>query len=122
MPRYSGGCHCGDVRFEIDAELEGVLECNCSICTKKGFFHLIVPPERFFLLTPEENLATYTFGTHTAKHRFCKRCGIAPFYTPRSHPDQIDVNVRCLDDVDLSSLKVTFFDGRRWEENVSKIR
>lgn len=122
MPRYSGGCHCGDVRFEIDAELEGVLECNCSICTKKGFFHLIVPPERFFLLTPEENLATYTFGTHTAKHRFCKRCGIAPFYTPRSHPDQIDVNVRCLDDVDLSSLKVTPFDGRRWEENVSKIR
>lgn len=122
MPRYSGGCHCGDVRFEIDAELEGVLECNCSICTKKGFFHLIVPPERFFLLTPEENLATYTFGTHTAKHRFCKRCGISPFYTPRSHPDQIDVNVRCLDDVDLSSLKVTPFDGRRWEENVSNIR
>lgn len=122
MARHQGGCHCGDVRFEIESDLRGIVECNCSICTKKGFLHLIVPPERFRLLTPEENLATYTFGTHTAKHHFCKRCGIAPFYRPRSHPDDYSVNARCLDGVELTELEVKPFDGRRWEESVASYR
>ena len=122
MARYQGSCHCGDVRFEIESDLDVVTACNCSICTKKGFVHLIVQKERFVLKTPEENLATYTFGTHTAKHHFCRRCGIAPYYRPRSHPDDYDVNVRCLEGVELSTLRVQSFDGRRWEDNIASFR
>jgi len=116
MTTYAGGCHCGDVRFEVDADFaaEPVLDCNCSICTKKGFLHLIVPPSRFRMLTPKERLTTYTFGTHTAKHTFCSRCGIYAFYEPRSHPGQIDVNVRCIDALDLAALRVEKFEGRDW--------
>ncbi|MDP2344329.1 MAG: GFA family protein [Deltaproteobacteria bacterium] len=116
---FTGGCHCGDVRFEVDGPLDAtsdVLECNCSICRKKGFLHWIVPPSRFRLLTPRDRLSTYTFGTHTAKHTFCTRCGMHAFYTPRSHPDDVDVNVRCLDDVDPYTLPIRPFDGRAdWE-------
>lgn len=130
VPVYRGSCHCGDVRFEVDGPLEGVLDCNCSICTKKGFLHWIVPPQRFRLLTspstfcpsggPCGALTTWTFGTGVAKHTFCTRCGMHAFYTPRSHPDHVDVNVRCLDDVDVNALigsgAVAAFDGRNdWE-------
>jgi hypothetical protein len=113
-----GGCHCGKVRFRV----REAIECNCSICTKKGFLHLIVPPERFVLSSGEDELATYRFNTGIAKHRFCKTCGIHPFYTPRSHPDQIDVNLRCLDGDVLASFSIRQFDGRRWEQNVDAIR
>ena len=114
---YEGGCHCGRVRFRIRADLAGLLECNCSICTKKGILHLIVPPEQFELLRGEEDLATYQFNTNTAKHTFCRHCGIHPFYVPRSDPDKISVNARCLEGVDTPSLKPTrFFDGKNWEE------
>ena len=75
-----------------------------------------MPPEQFELLSGKDDLATYTFNTGVAKHTFCKTCGIHPFYTPRSDPDKIDVNVRCLDDVDLSALTISTFDGRHWEE------
>lgn len=110
--RYTGGCHCGDVRFTVDGPLaEDVLDCNCSICRKKGFLHWIVPPERFHLLTPKDALATYTFGTRVAQHTFCRRCGICAFYAPRSHPGHVDVNVRCLDDVDVGALDVVAYDG-----------
>lgn len=124
MKTWVGGCHCGDVRFEVDADLESekLLDCTCSICTKKGIVHLMVPPERFRLLTPASALTTYTFNSHVAKHTFCSRCGMHPFYTPRSHPDHVDVNVRCLDDVDLASLPIARFDGARWEENVAALR
>jgi hypothetical protein len=104
------------VAFEVDGELNRVVECNCSICTKKAYLHWIVPRERFRLLTPEENLATYTFNTAVAKHRFCRVCGVAPFYIPRSDPDKVDVNVRCLAGVDISSLQIELYDGRNWEE------
>lgn len=111
---HRGSCHCGAVRFEVDGPLDEVLDCNCTICTKKGFLHWIVPPTRFRLLSGE--LATYTFGTHTAKHTFCARCGMHPFYTPRSHPDHVDVNVRCLDDVDPRTIAAQPYDGRGdWE-------
>lgn len=115
-----GGCHCGRVRFRVTADLDTVTECNCSICTKKGILHLIVPPENFELLSGKEDLATYTFNTGVAKHTFCKHCGIHPFYVPRSDPDKIDVNARCLDDVDLSRLKLKFFDGRNWERAIQE--
>lgn len=115
MRTYEGGCHCGRVRFRVTTDLSGVSECNCSICTKKGFLHLIVPPAQFELLAGRDDLTTYEFNTRTAKHTFCRHCGVHSFYVPRSDPDKIDVNVRCLDDVDLSRLVVAQFDGRQWE-------
>ncbi len=116
MKTMQGGCHCGRVRFTVTAELSRVTYCNCSICSKKGFLHLIVPPEQFELLSGEDDLATYRFNTGVAKHTFCKTCGIHPFYVPRSDPDKIDVNVRCLDDVDLSAFTIGTFDGKHWEQ------
>ena len=116
MKTMQGGCHCGKVRFKVTADLDRVTYCNCSMCSKKGFLHLIVPPEQFELLSGKDNLTTYEFNTRTAKHTFCKTCGIHAFYVPRSDPDKIDVNVRCIDDIDLSSLSVKTFDGRNWEE------
>ncbi len=99
----------------MEGELKRADECNCSICAKKGYLHWIVPRDRFRLLTPWENLATYVFNTRTAKHHFCPVCGVAPFYIPRSDPDKIDVNVRCLEGVNPSQLEIVSFDGRNWE-------
>ena len=118
---YEGGCHCGAVRFKVIVDRLLAIDCNCSICRKKGFLHLIVPPEQFTLLKGTEVLATYTFNTRIAKHTFCRICGIHPFYTPRSHPNSIDVNVRCLDDNILSEFAIQPFDGANWEENVDKL-
>ena len=108
---HRGGCHCGRVRFEVDApsQLE-VLDCNCSICRMTGFLHLIVPASRFRLLAGHDDLVEYTFNTGAAKHRFCRHCGIKAFYIPRSHPDGVDVNVRCLDPGSVRSLVVAAFD------------
>ena len=114
MLTMEGGCHCGRVRFRVTADL-AVIDCNCSICIKKGILHLIVPPERFELISGKDDLTTYEFNTKTAKHTFCKHCGIHPFYVPRSDPDKIDVNARCLDDIDVAELAPKPFDGRNWE-------
>jgi len=114
---YHGSCHCGDIKFEVEApEYLEVNRCNCSICTKSGFMHLIVPKSRFRLLSGEQAITTYTFNTGVARHTFCKRCGIKPFYTPRSNPDGVDVNVNCLDPLP-TQLSVSEFDGRNWEQN-----
>jgi hypothetical protein len=118
MKTFDGGCHCGQVRFQVTADLTGVSECNCSVCTKKGFLHLIVPPEQFALLTGADALSTYQFNTGTARHTFCRYCGIHAFYVPRSDPDKIDVNVRCLDDIDLLAVDIKAFDGRNWEASM----
>ena len=108
---HRGGCHCRRVRFEVDAPaaLEA-LDCNCSICRMTGFQHLIVPATRFRLLSGADVLTEYTFNTGAARHRFCRVCGIKSFYIPRSHPDGVDVNVRCLDPGTVTSLSVTAFD------------
>lgn len=119
MTTYEGGCHCGRVRFTVTADLDRVSECNCSMCAKKGFLHLIVAPEQFALLAGADALTTYEFNTRVAKHRFCRHCGIHSFYVPRSDPDKIDVNVRCLDGVDTGALRVIRFDGRHWEESMA---
>jgi hypothetical protein len=116
---YRGGCHCGRVAFEVTGVLELASQCNCSICTRKGYLHWIVARENFRMLTPQTNLATYTFNTGVAKHHFCPQCGVASFYIPRSDPDKIDINVRCLDEVDLAALKLDYFDGQHWEANVA---
>jgi hypothetical protein len=117
---YEGSCHCGRIRFRATADLDNVTYCNCSMCTKKGFLHLIVPPQQFELVSGSDSLATYQFNTNVARHTFCKVCGIHPFYVPRSDPDKIDVNVRCLDGVDITALTVQFFDGLHWEDAIQK--
>ena len=119
---YEGGCHCGAVRFQVIVDQHQADECNCSICRKKGFLHLIVPPEKFTLLQGAEVLSTYTFNTGVAKHTFCRVCGIHPFYRPRSHPDSVDVNLRCLDQDVLDQFQITPFDGINWEQNIHLIQ
>ena len=114
---YSGSCHCGAVRFSVEApDTVEAEDCNCSICRMSGFLHLIVPKAAFTLHSGEENLSLYTFNTGVAKHYFCKTCGIKPFYIPRSNPDGVDVNIRCLD-VPPKHLRIVPFDGSNWEQN-----
>jgi hypothetical protein len=118
---HQGGCHCGAVRFEVVAPTEiEVSECNCSICSKAGYLHLIVPRERFRLLQGEPELASYRFGTGVARHLFCRRCGIKSFYVPRSHPDGFSVNARCLDPGTVTRTRLRQFDGRNWERAASE--
>ena len=116
MPSYTGGCHCGRVRFEVSGQIGRVLDCNCSICRKKGFLHWIVEPERFHLLSSSDALSLYEFHTKTAKHYFCATCGISSYYIPRSHPDMIDVNLRCVEGVNLEELEIERFNGQDWEQ------
>ena len=116
MVRHRGGCHCGKVRFEVIAPSRlSVAECNCSMCSKSGYLHLIVPKSRFRLLQGEDFLTTYTFNTKAAKHFFCSVCGVKSFYVPRSHPDGYSVNARCLDDGTVETLIIEPFNGREWE-------
>jgi hypothetical protein len=122
MVIHRGGCHCGRVRFEVEAP--AVIEatvCNCSICSMTAYLHLIVPKSRFRLLTGAGDLITYTFNTRVAQHLFCRVCGIKSFYVPRSNPDGISVNVRCLDPATIESVRVTTFDGRNWEANAGEL-
>jgi catechol 2,3-dioxygenase-like lactoylglutathione lyase family enzyme len=111
-----GGCHCGRVRFEVRGEIRRAETCNCSICAMKAYVHWIVPREDFRLLTPEHELAEYRFNTGVARHRFCRHCGVASFYVPRSDPDRVDVNLRCVEGVDVERIEIGRFDGRHWEE------
>ena len=115
---HRGGCHCGRVRFEVlaPAAIE-VADCNCSICRRSAYLHLIVERSRFRLLQGEDALTTYRFNTGTAQHRFCKVCGIKSFYVPRSHPDGYSVNARCLDPGTVSAMKLRAFDGANWESS-----
>ncbi|MGB5367284.1 MAG: GFA family protein [Polyangiales bacterium] len=119
---FHGGCHCGAIRYRVTVSSREGVKCNCSVCTKKGFLHLIVPEKDFELLRGAGALTTYTFGTRTAKHHFCSHCGIHSYYRPRSHPDHVDVNVRCLEDVEPSSFRFNHFDGQHWEESVEELR
>jgi hypothetical protein len=113
---HRGGCHCGRVRFEALAPSRvQVSECNCSICAKTGYLHLLLRSEHFKLLCGEEALTAYTFNTGTAKHLFCSVCGIKSFYVPRSHPDGFSVNARCLDPGTIEEMTVSACDGRNWE-------
>jgi hypothetical protein len=111
------------VRFEVEAPADvRVSECNCSMCAKVGYLHLIVEAARFRLLAGEDALTTYRFHTGTARHLFCRHCGVKSFYVPRSHPDGYSVNLRCLDEGTLASVAVARFDGRRWEESIDALR
>jgi hypothetical protein len=123
MIQHQGGCHCGRVRFEVLAPAAvAVSQCNCSICSKSGYLGLTVPRERFTLKSGEECLAEYTFNTGIAKHLFCKFCGVKSFYIPRSHPDGVSVNARCLDPGTIQEMKIKQFDGQNWERHYPKGR
>ena len=111
---YKGSCHCGQIAFEVEGDLTEVMDCNCSICSRKGSLLWFVPRQQLRLLTPEENMSTYTFGKHIIKHRFCPKCGMHPFGegADPSGNHMAAVNVRCLEGVEFSSLPVKHFDGR----------
>ncbi len=114
---HTGGCHCGRVRFEVRAPARlSVSECNCSMCSKSGYLHLIVPRSRFTLVQGAPFLTTYSFNTHTARHLFCSVCGVKSFYVPRSHPDGYSVNARCLDEGTVEAIEIEPFNGREWEQ------
>jgi hypothetical protein len=116
---YQGGCHCGSVRFEVEGEIEELAVCNCSICAKTAYLHWEVDPARFTLLTPKGGIRNYQFGTMTSKNYFCAKCGVSAFRHSRGAPEQVDVNVRCLDGVDAEvlaqNLPIEHFDGKNWE-------
>ncbi|MBW2241491.1 MAG: GFA family protein [Deltaproteobacteria bacterium] len=119
---HEGGCHCGRVRFEVEAPADLELhECNCSICSRVGYLHLTVARSNFRLLSGEEDLTTYRFNTGTAQHFFCSACGVKSFYIPRSHPNGYSVNARCLDPEKIRSRKITPFDGSEWEAHIGEL-
>ena len=111
---YKGGCHCGRIKFEVEGEIKGVAECNCSICTQRGYLLWMIPRAQLRLQVPERNLTTYTFNTHKIKHRFCSKCGSGLFGegVDKTGSSTAAINVRCLEGVEVSKLKVTPFDGR----------
>jgi hypothetical protein len=112
--KYKGSCHCGTIAFEVDGDLEGAMACNCSICARKGSLLWFVPRDQLTLLTPEADLATYTFNKHVIKHHFCATCGIHPFgegADPKGN-QVAAINIRCLEGLELDTVPVTHFDGR----------
>ncbi len=114
--RIGGGCHCGAVRFEVAVpDAPELLDCNCSMCSKTGYLHLIVAAADFTLLSGGETLTEYRFGSGAARHLFCRACGIKSFYVPRSHPDGFSVNWRALDDTAGLHPAIRAYDGRDWE-------
>ena len=121
MIEVSGGCHCGAVRFTATMPDPPVpaLACNCSICSMTGFLHVMVPHERFELLSGRDALTSYRFGSGAADHLFCSNCGVKSFYQPRSHPDSWSVNANCLDEA--PELSVEQFDGRNWEQAKARL-
>jgi hypothetical protein len=119
---HRGGCHCGDVAFEVEAPARlTVQDCNCSMCSMTGYLHLIVPANRFHLLRGDDRLTAYTFNTGVARHLFCRRCGIKSFYVPRSNPDGYSINARCLDRSTIEHLAIEPFDGQNWERSAAAL-
>ena len=114
MSLYEGSCHCGEIRFRIDVAIEYVVDCNCTVCVKKGILHVPVEDDRFEILQGEDSLALYQWKTNTAKHWFCRHCGIHTFGRPRNHPDRYTVNARCLHDFEtvMATVPTRQFDGQ----------
>ena len=119
----TGGCHCGAVTWRalLDEQITAQA-CNCSMCEKMGFLHVIVPASRFELLSGAEKITNYTFNTGVAKHSFCSVCGVKSFYTPRSNPDGFSLNLRCMDRSQFKSITIEEFDGQNWEVNAGALK
>ena len=111
---YSGGCHCGAVRYEVEAEFTKAMECNCSHCSKKGFLLAFVPAEQFTLLSGEDNLTEYRFNKKTIAHLFCKTCGMQSFGRGKRKDGTptVMINLRCIEGLDLSTLELSHVNGK----------
>ncbi len=119
---HSGDCHCGRVQFEFESEPDvSLVRCNCSICDRVGFLHLIIPQRLMTLKSSWEELALYTFNTGVAKHYFCRICGVKPFYVPRSNPDCFSINFRNVDQSTFGEVGIRDFDGQNWEDNAGSL-
>ena len=116
MPTHRGSCHCRAVRFEFDGEIEVAEVCNCSICVRTGYLHWYIAPASFRLVAGEDAISDYRFGTRVAHNLFCATCGISPFRRARSDPDKIDINLRCVEGIDVDRLRLVRFDGSNWEK------
>lgn len=112
--KYQGGCHCGNISFEVEGDIDSVLECNCSICSKRGYLLWFAPRDRITLKNSPDNMATYSFNKKVIRHNFCPRCGCAPlgFGADEKGNEMASVNVRCLENFDLSSVTINHYDGR----------
>jgi hypothetical protein len=122
LTRVTGSCHCGTIRFEALLPAANVAQrCNCSICAMTGFVHLLVPADRFRLLSGESSLRSYCFNTGVARHLFCGTCGIKSFYVPRSHPQGFSLNLRCLELPDTVTVSIEPFDGQHWERHAAEL-
>ncbi len=115
MATYQGSCHCGKIAYEVEGNIAEVVDCNCSLCSRRGYLLAFLPGSALHLRTPEENLATYTFNTHRIKHHFCPTCGCAPFGLGKNHKGEpmVAVNLRCLQNLDIAALPVKHFDGKK---------
>lgn len=123
MPTHSGGCHCGAVTFEFDApDTVTATDCNCSICALTGHQHVFAAHEDFRLLSGQDALSEYQFGSKTARHLFCKHCGVKAFYQPRSHPDRYSINLKAIKPGTLTVSDFIIFDGQNWEDNIHQLR
>lgn len=114
--KYQGSCHCGKIAFEVEGEIDGALSCNCSICQRKGSLLWFMPRTALQLLTPEDAMSTYTFNKHVIKHHFCPDCGIHPFGEGTDPQGNVmaAINIRCIDDIDLTTIPVQHYDGRAY--------
>jgi hypothetical protein len=118
----TGGCHCGDVRFEVNIpDQVTAISCNCSICASTGFIHVIVEGPDFKQTSGDDKLSVYTFNSHIAKHTFCSKCGVKAFYVPRSHPNGVSVNLRCINTDQNINGQIVDFDGANWTDSIDAI-
>jgi hypothetical protein len=113
MSVHKGSCHCGAVEFEVDTDLAGAIQCDCSLCRRKNAVMIRIPGEKFRLVKGEDALTLYQWNTRVAKHYFCKHCGIYTHHTPRTRPDMVGFNAGCLDDVNARGLEITFAEGSK---------
>lgn len=114
--KYTGGCHCGAVRFEADIDLTSVLSCNCSYCSKKGVLLTFILAEKFTLIDGANAQTEYLFNKKVIQHLFCRTCGVQSFSrgSDKSGAQTVAINVRCLDNINLDSLTIAHFDGKNW--------
>ena len=121
MKEYTGGCHCGAIRFAFHSEKSAqIWKCNCSICDMIDYDHLFIKHDLFKLTSGKELIEKYVFETESAKHYFCKLCGIKSFYQPRSHPDMYSIHLKCVDDPPEIN-EIIYFDGKNFEDSIKKI-
>ena len=111
--KYTGSCHCSSIKFEIDSDLEKIVQCNCSICIKRNAKMIMIPKENFKLLEGSEDLSLYQFNTEIAKHFFCKKCGIYTHHNRKSDPNGMGVNLGCVEGLDPMVFDVIQFDGKK---------